>query len=547
MYRYVLKISLLVCTAWTAWGSSPPAERPSRQRGDDTASAEKKAVDDTLDNTRRQFMQKGHLNAVIQDSSIVPGPRYRIHEIELVSQQDFSLKDMGLTGFVGQTASAEIVSRIREQVSRYLMNSGFLFFTLRFDLKASGKGAAPDEKLNKVSLKIEIDAGAGFKLGAVQVHGTRTKPAVLARLSLLKPGEPYSPRRVELAGRKLARSGYFRHVEKGRLYRDSVRHLLYPTFHLSDIRHNNISGLFGYSSEEDAPGSGLTGFLDVALFNLAGSARDFDFHFYGETGERRITVKYLEPWIWTLPIGAILDWSLLLEDSVYNERNAGVTLFQDIDFHSKYMLSYAHQKNEEFRKDAHDSLMSRKSSAVITGIQTLFDWRDAVPHTLKGGIISVGFNGIRRNTSDSISYLLQNKSSAGYWLPLGDRFIVRSRVGIASAWPLEKSLANRGNLFQVGGANSLRGFRENEFLTNLYIYANLELQFLLSPGNRIFLLADPGLINRNSGDIYWQRVLGYGLGANLGTGDWIFGISYALNTRRSLEDGLVHVRVVNSF
>jgi len=114
-------------------------------------------------------------------------------------------------------------------------------------------------------------------------------------------------------------------------------------------------------------------------------------------------------------------------------------------------------------------------------------------------------------------------------------------------YPFERSLENRGNLFSVGGANSIRGYRENEFLTNLFVYQNIELLYLISPKNRLMAFIDPALINKNEGDIYWRKIMGYGVGLELGSKDWIFGLSYALNPYRSFGEGLLHFKVVNRF
>jgi hemolysin activation/secretion protein len=113
-------------------------------------------------------------------------------------------------------------------------------------------------------------------------------------------------------------------------------------------------------------------------------------------------------------------------------------------------------------------------------------------------------------------------------------------------WPLE-GRSNRGELYSLGGANTVRGFREREFLTNLFAYGNFELQFLLAPKSRASVFVVPAFINRLGGDIDWQRVVGYGLGIESGAKDWTFGISYALNPDRAVGDGFVHLRVTNNF
>jgi hemolysin activation/secretion protein len=149
---------------------------------------------------------------------------------------------------------------------------------------------------------------------------------------------------------------------------------------------------------------------------------------------------------------------------------------------------------------------------------------------------------------------VQNVGSLQSWWPLSRRFVFYQALKEAATWPLKNdSLTNRGNLFQFGGANTLRGYRENDFLTNMYVYANLELQYLLTERNRFLVFVDPGLVNKSRslggayGKVYWRQVAGYGLGIDLGSKEWIFGISYALNPDRGFSEGLLHVNVVNNF
>jgi hypothetical protein len=153
--------------------------------------------------------------------------------------------------------------------------------------------------------------------------------------------------------------------------------------------------------------------------------------------------------------------------------------------------------------------------------------------------------GLRRDLGDSSYFLVQGAQTMGLWTNRG-RWVGHLLVSGGGDWPLE-ARSNRGELFELGGANSIRGFREKEFLTNLYLYGNAEIQFLLSPWSRASVFAVPGLVNRLGGDVHWRRVVGYGVGLEAGGGDWTFGISYALNPGRDPGDGFLHLRVVNNF
>jgi len=331
-------------------------------------------------------------------------------------------------------------------------------------------------------------------------------------------------------------------VTPGPLYRDSSRNLIYPALSLSDRKGNRLGGILGYDSE-GGDGGGLDGYLDIHLINMRGTARDLDFAFEAKSSgegpeEKEIRLAYVEPWLLGTALGGRLAFDLALQDSVYEERNAEFSLFQDMGFRSRYSVHFGAQDNRDIPAGI-------RSSALSTGIGLVFDARDRVPGTLRGVLLEGKLTGLRRELEDSSYYLAQGTATAGLWANRG-RWVAHALLIGGGDWPLE-ARANRGELFELGGANTIRGYREKEFLTDLYGYANLELQFLLAPGSRAALFAVPGLVNRIGGDVHWRRVLGYGAGLEAGGREWTFGVSYALNPDRSAGDGFVHLRVTNNF
>jgi len=498
-----------------------------------------------LQNHLKEALAQGFLDAKIKDSHLVKGFLYKIEQVQW--NQIKALPQFTLSHFEGQPASSKVTTKIIDELKAALLGGGFVFSSIEFDL-ATGKNPYT------VILLIQIKTGSRFKLGKVIFSGSKTTEQTLKRLSLLEWGETYNYRRLNQAIRKLSRTGYFSDVTQTSLTRDSLKNLIYPLVHLTDLKANQIAGVLGYNNEESVEGDKLNGFVDLELLNLGGTARDLEFHFAAQNQERQIQFDYREPWIGSLPIGASLFLNLFLQDSVYQETNLGTTLFQDINFNSRYILSFSRQFNESFFTqdtffDFRDTLIlsSKKSKALISGIEVSQDWRDKAPATLRGGFVKVKTNGIRREESDTTRFLMQNLAQIQVWLPLSGRIILKSGLAAAVSFPLKESLYNRGDLFYLGGVNTLRGYREREFLTNSYVYGNFELQYLLSSYNRAMLLLDPGLINKPVGEFYWNRVLGYGLGLDMGSKNWVFSIRYALNPERSFGNGLVQVKIENRF
>lgn len=483
-----------------------------------------------------QAMASGHLRAYRDDrSALVPGPAFRLGNILVRSRPAFTAVQLGISAYAGEPATAGNLKAVNERIRAYLLDHGHPFAAVTVDFSA--RSAAPI-----ADLSILIVPGDGYKFGGFKHSGSRTLPDVLDRLSLLRYGEDYSEARLRLASERLSRTGYFEAVAAGTLFRDSTRNLLYPSLILTDLKGNRMSGILGYDSEKKG-GAGLNGYLDVHLINLRGTARDLDFTFESKqagqaTDSREAKLAYTEPWLLGSRVGAHLEGHLTLEDSVYTETNGELTLFQDLDFHSRYLLAFARQSNHDFAADT-------RSDAEIAGLGFQYDARDRVPLTLEGARLSLRVNGVHRELGDTAYFLVQNIGEIAAWHNVG-RWVGYALISGTGNWPLE-GRSNRGELYSLGGANTLRGFREKEFLTNLFLYGNFELQFLLAPKSRAAVFVAPAFINRLGGDIYWRRVVGYGFGIESGAKDWTFGISYALNPDRALGDGFVHLSVTNNF
>jgi outer membrane protein assembly factor BamA len=481
-------------------------------------------------------MAEGRLRAVRNAAGVLePGPVFTLGNIQVTSAPPFTAVQLGIAAYAGEPASAGNLDAIANRIKAYLLDHGHPFASVSVDFAAREDAPIAD-------LAIAIRGGEGFKFGGYKHSGSRTRPDVLDRLSLLKYGETYNESRLRLAGERLSRTGYYEAVAPGALFRDSTRNLLYPSLVLTDLKGNRLSGLLGYDSEKEG-GSGLNGFLDVHLINLRGTARDLDFTFDSKqtgqaTDSREARLAYTEPWLPGMRVGARVEASVSIEDSVYSETRGEISLFQDLDFHSRALLSVAKQSN-------HDFLSGAGSDAEIAGLGFQYDARDRVPGTLRGARFSTRVNGVHRNLEDTTYYLVQSLNELALWGNIG-RWVAHAAFSGSGNWPLE-GRSNRGELYELGGANTIRGFREKEFLTNLFLYGNFEAQFLLAPKSRATVFVTPAFINRLGGDIYWRKVVGYGLGMESGARDWTFGVSYALNPDRAIGNGFVHLSVTNNF
>jgi outer membrane protein assembly factor BamA len=470
----------------------------------------------------------------------VRGPRYRFRSVAALVDRGGEVAGFTTDEWTGEPATALVIARVQTALQRHLSRDGFVFAAITTALRADSAG----EPL--ADLTLTVTRGSAFKLGDPIVRETRTRPSVARRLALWQEDENFDPERIDKGLARLRRQGYFESVEAQGLFRDSLRNVIYPVLRLPDAPTNTIGGLLGYDSEA-ASGTRLTGFLDVRLLNMRGTARDFEFTFDARTGrEREARLYYTEPWIFGLPLGARYEGRFLQQDTIFREWNQSLFVFRDLDFVSRLEAEFGAQANRDF-------LSETGTIALLSGVRILYDSRDRVPFTRSGWRGHAGVTGLRRTLQDdpaagggdSLYYLAQLRIAGERWTPLTPRVGVKTGVAAATNLPLNR--LNPGELFDVGGARSLRGYRERQFQTNAYAISDAELQFSVGRRGRLFGFVSPGVVNNPVGRYDLRRVLGYGTGMEIAQGDWSVALTYALNPERSLGNGYLHAAVENRF
>ncbi len=491
------------------------------------------------DSLRVAAMAQGYWSAAADSSGLFWGPLFLIRHVAVRDEDGYPLDGLALRGYSGSVASRKNLTALQQEVRAFLLDHGFPFAVLHCQARPDSLGHPA------VDVLVHVRRGDAYKFGGLTLYGgsTHMQPETVRRLSLLEIGEPYDQRRLEEALQRLRRTGYFETADWVGLYRDSTRNLLYPALALVESHQNQLGGLLGYDSKA-AANQDLTGYLDIHLVNILGTARDFDFTFDSRPDqEREAHLAYVEPWPLGLPVGVRLELDFLQQDTTYWEWNRRAVFFKDLGFKSRLEIRVGNQENQDAVADQH-------TEAWQSGLALGFDNRDRAAFTTSGSHAEIGVTGMRRDTQDSSYYLVQSTGAVEAWFPFPHRLGLKFGASAATNFPLAGRF-NLGELYYVGGARLLRGYSEHEFLTNAYVVGEAEAQYGLGRKGRVFLFTDPGLVNRLVGDYYWRQVLGYGVGIELSKGgdkgEWSVAVTYALNPDRGPGDGLIHLGVDNRF
>lgn len=131
------------------------------------------------------------------------------------------------------------------------------------------------------------------------------------------------------------------------------------------------------------------------------------------------------------------------------------------------------------------------------------------------------------------SGLLDVNAAIEYYVPLGDRFTVKSAFNGGIRYNENGIFENEK--FRLGGNRLLRGFDEESIFTDRYGYITAELRLLFDRNSYLTLpFIDFGYTRvQSNGENISDRVLGTGMGLTFGTTAGIFNISFAAGSRLS--------------
>lgn len=392
------------------------------------------------------------------------------------------------------------------------------------------------EPYKEIDFDIIVEPGLMVTVGAVDVVGNRrTRDDVIRRELLVLPGEPYDIARLRKSARRIYNLKYFASepvvelvdAETGRLRVAVVER---PTY--------RVTGALAYEpKEEEEKAAALIGEMDARLANLAGTGRDFSARY------RRLAVAstdaaatYYEPWI------------------------AGVDLFAQ--------PGGAYQERAEYRK---------AGGELAFGTHPLLDLTVAAG----GGYDRVWKENANRKykvftwaTYDSRDYFdnprrgwqAYGRLELGVKEYLADGFrerVPRLELDAWRFWPTSRGqvLAARARaqgfvsqrpsldeVYPLGGYADLRGFKEEQFLTDRHALATVEYRFLTGRGSRLVVFVDAAYRHLKTRKTFDEGFsVGYGGGFRAATAVGTYGVDYGLAAGDNPLDGKIHVSITQEF
>jgi outer membrane protein insertion porin family len=107
-------------------------------------------------------------------------------------------------------------------------------------------------------------------------------------------------------------------------------------------------------------------------------------------------------------------------------------------------------------------------------------------------------------------------------------------------------------MYRFGGATTLRGYRENQFLGSRIAWTNAEYRFILARHSYFFGFFDTGYYFRPADNVSSvpgaeSFRYGYGIGIRMDSPLGNIGVSFALGQGDSFSTAKIHIGLLNEF
>ena len=414
---------------------------------------------------------------------------------------------------------------------------------------------SPGEEVDSLEVVVSVDEGTRAVVGEIRVEGVSdTSPEVVEREARGMIGEVYNPRVAESVRRRLSRLSIFSSVAEPELYeRGAETGVL---FRVTEGASNTFDGILGYQPAASGEGGMLTGLVSVGLRNLFGTGRRLSVRWQrDERSSQELAFRYMEPWLLGWPLNAGVGFFQRQQDSAYVRR----VLDGAVEFvlSDAIIIGASIADEQVIPSSSVAAARVSRSSSTTAGLSFRYDTRDDLLSPENGLLLLTDYAYSRKRlTEPAVSTLNEGTSTIQRFktdLEFYTGFIPRQVIAAAfHGRQVKGSAVEESDMIRFGGATTLRGYRELQFLATVALWANLEYRLLTGRRSFVYGFFDPGYYSRSGGTVpslagAEEFLFGYGVGIRTDTPLGVIGISFAMGKGDSFSQGKVHVGLINEF
>jgi outer membrane protein assembly factor BamA len=391
------------------------------------------------------------------------------------------------------------------------------------------------EPYHEIDFDLAVDPGPRVIITTIDVVGNRrTRDAVIRRELRVLPGDPYDVERLRASARRIYNLKYFAaepvialtDVNAGKL-RVAV----------AERRTYRVTGALAYEPKQGETSAALIGEMEGRLANLGGTGREVELY-YRRLAEEDADARgsYYEPWIGGRDL-------FVKPSGLFKDRPAYRKAGGELAFGTHPLLDLTVAAGAGFDRVWRENA-SRKYKVFAWAT---YDTRDYFDNPTSGWEAAARVEmGVKDYVADGFRERVPRlELDAWRFWPTRRNQVFAARVrgrGFSSERP------SADELYPLGGYADLRGFKDEQFLTDRDGLATAEYRFLTGPGSRLFVFADGAYRHLRAGATLAEGLeLGYGAGFRAATAVGTYGVDYGLAAGRPPLEGKIHVSITQEF
>jgi len=528
--------------------SGPLGERAVRSAVEDVD------LSSAADSIQKMYISQGYLmcevrinkdsfndNTQVLSIDIFSGPLARITKY-IITGNVVELPELYLRR--GGVFIQDDLNRDMEKIARAHENHGYPF--VRVEIENLKIGPAIDDSF-PVTISLNVIPGDSVLMGGVFIPGEhKTKEYVIERRMMMDLPELYSAERLGKGIERLDDLDYLSVNSDVDLMLDESGLWLYK-IDLKEKHSVLVDGVLGYQKDQ-----GFVGSIDASFSNMWGTGRNLDLRWDSQPGKyRKVGFQFHEPWLLGGDGDADLGAEYYSRDSTYVEREFDIeyNLPLRFDSHVAFGMSYRTVSPDSVGQNIYNIPESQEYKFSLGANISRLKPKYNPTHGANFEVKLMPSYIIRQGPDELFDELTREepllRSEANFELARKLFGVHILFIGFHGRSALSGGHLPLSDQYYLGGWNSLRGYREENFSAEHLGWANVEWRVIIGREAQIFAFLDNGFL-RPSGEEY-EHYLGYGLGLRIPTAIGRWSVAYGLSEDASLSSGLLHVALTTSF
>ncbi|NVO12088.1 MAG: hypothetical protein HXX16_19170 [Bacteroidales bacterium] len=505
---------------------------------------------------------KGYLSASIDsfyfDSTLIRaygimGSQYRWMRFRVDSISQFWFNNFGIKipRNEDKIINPERFTRLANTITKKLEDSGYPFAKVKLDSVKIGR--------DEVSAILRLDKESKILIDTLYIKGdTRINYKHIMALLSLKKGELYSESKIKLIDQKLKQQPYLSIIKPTEV--EFLSHTARVYCYLNNKIASRFSGLAGFYNDKKDGKIKLNGNLNLLLVNAMKNGEKINFLWNAPgKGVQNLDIESDWPYIFASQMGVTGSFTLYKHDSTYITINPKVSISFFSQNRGRFLLNLDYKKTSFSAINLAQESRYSNTSALLYGIGYEFNSLNGFVLPSQGLYFKSSLNtGTRKlnQSNKSNSNLIEGEIFARGYIPLYENRLILSLISNSKIKGIYNSKVSmklyENEMYRIGGMETIRGFNQEEILSQAYSIASAEVHLRISEGSGFYLFADKGFVKvyeSVKNNDAWP--LGLGIGLNLVTKSGLFNLSYALGDgfgqSMSLKDAKVHFGISTVF